>query len=288
MKIGIGLPSTIRNIPGPLIRDWAIRADEGPFSSLGTIDRLVYGNVEPLIALAVAAGVTQRIRLMTGVLLAPLRNVGTFAKQAASLDLLSNGRLTLGLGVGGREDDFRAAPASFQDRGRRFEQQLALMTRIWSGQPVDEETGPIGPTPVQQGGPEVLIGGQTPAAISRVARWGTGYIAGGGSPDQVNGAFRQAEEYWRNAGKSGKPRLAALAYFGLGSDAAERTSAYILDYYGFMGPVAQYIAGAALTSSEAIKTTIQAFADIGADELMLNPCIPELDQVSRLADVVGG
>jgi alkanesulfonate monooxygenase SsuD/methylene tetrahydromethanopterin reductase-like flavin-dependent oxidoreductase (luciferase family) len=287
MKIGIGLPSTIPNVTGSLIRDWAARADEGPFSSLGTIDRLVYGNVEPLMALAMAAGVTQRIRLMTGVLLAPLRNVGTLAKQAASLDMLSNGRLTLGLGIGGREDDYRAAPASFQGRGKRFEQQLALMTRIWSGQPVDDETGPIGPTPVQPGGPEVLIGGQTPAAISRIARWGNGYIAGGGPPEQTNGVFRQVEDYWRNAGKPGNPRLVAIAYFGLGSDAAERVASYILDYYAFMGPVAQYIAGAALTTPEAIKSRIQAFADIGTDELVLNPCIPQLDQVARLADVIG-
>ncbi len=286
MKIGIGLPSTIPNVSGSLIRDWAVRADEGPFSSLGTIDRLVYGNVEPLITLATAAGMTQRIRLMTGVLLAPLRNVGMLAKQAASLDMLSNGRLTLGLGIGGREDDFRAAPASFQDRGRRFERQLALLTRIWSGQPVDDETGPIGPKPVQQGGPEVLIGGHTPAAISRVGRWGNGYVASG-PPDQVNGAFRQAEEDWRKAGKSGAPRLVAIAYYGLGTSAAERAATYILDYYAFMGPMAQYIAGSVLTTPDAIKAASQAFADIGADELVLNPCIPELDQVARLADIIG-
>ncbi len=136
MKIGIGLPAAIPNATSPLIRDWAELADKGPFSSLGIPDRLVYsGSFDPLITLAFVAAETQRIRLMTGVVLAPLYNAGILAKQAASLDVLSNGRLTLGLGVGWREEDFRAAPASFHDRGKRFDQQLELMTRIWSGQP---------------------------------------------------------------------------------------------------------------------------------------------------------
>src|SRR5688500_4194810 len=121
MQTGVGLPATIPDADPSLILDWARQADSGPFSSLGIIDRLAYPNYEPLITLAVAAGVTQRIKLMTTVLLAPLRNAGILAKQAASLDSLSGGRLTLGLGIGGRDDDFAAAPASFHDRGRKFE-----------------------------------------------------------------------------------------------------------------------------------------------------------------------
>jgi alkanesulfonate monooxygenase SsuD/methylene tetrahydromethanopterin reductase-like flavin-dependent oxidoreductase (luciferase family) len=286
MKIGIGLPSTIPNTAGSLVREWARRADEGPFSSLGVIDRVVYGNFEALTTLAVAAGETQRIRLMTGVLLAPLRNTGLLAKQTASLDALSNGRLTLGLGIGGREDDFQAAPASFNDRGKRFEQQLELMTRIWSGQPMNEQTGPIGPAPAQPGGPEILIGGYAPAAISRIQRWGHGYIASG-NPERVDGFFRLAEQHWQSANRPGKPRLVALAYFGLGHDAASRAASYILDYYSFMGPAAQYFANSVPSSPEAIKATIQGFEALGTDELMFMPCIPELDQVRLLAECLG-
>jgi alkanesulfonate monooxygenase SsuD/methylene tetrahydromethanopterin reductase-like flavin-dependent oxidoreductase (luciferase family) len=166
MQVGIGLPAPIPGVSGKFIVDWARKADEGPFSSLGCIDRIVYSNIEPLMAFAAVAGVTQRVRLVTTVLLAPTRNAVLLAKQAASLDVLSNGRLTLGLGVGAREDDFRATSSSFHDRGKRFDQQLDTMKRIWAGEPVSADVGPVGPSPVQQGGPEILIGGYSPAAIS--------------------------------------------------------------------------------------------------------------------------
>jgi alkanesulfonate monooxygenase SsuD/methylene tetrahydromethanopterin reductase-like flavin-dependent oxidoreductase (luciferase family) len=212
MDIGIGLPATIPGTKGSLVLDWAKRADSASFSSLGVLDRMVYPNYEPLIALAAAAAVTSRVRLMTTVLLAPLRGAGVLAKQAASIDALSEGRLTLGLGVGGREDDFRVAPASFRDRARRFEEQLDIMKRIWSGQPVSEEMGPVGPPPAREGGPELLIGGYSPTPIRRVGRWTDGFISGGvPDPEQVRQMFDLAEESWRAEGREaaacGEPLL---------------------------------------------------------------------------------
>jgi alkanesulfonate monooxygenase SsuD/methylene tetrahydromethanopterin reductase-like flavin-dependent oxidoreductase (luciferase family) len=284
MQVGIGLPGTIPGVPGSLILDWARRADAGPFATLATLDRLVYPNYDALIALAAAASVTQRIRLMTTVLLAPLHSAALLAKQAASLDALSGGRLTLGLGIGSREDDFRAAEQDFHIRGRRFEAQLATLRRLWDGQPLTESTGAIGPAPAQAGGPELLIGGYSPPAIARVARWAAGYIAGGASPPQAQQGYAQVEVAWQAAGRTGKPRFVCSSYFGLGDNAREKGSEYILNYYG--GQYGQRIAGGFPTTPEAIKQTIQAFADIGADEVNLWPTIPELDQVDRLADVV--
>ena len=124
MDIGIGLPATIPWTNAPLILEWAKRADSSPFSSLGILDRLVYPNYEPLITLSAAAAVTERVRLMTTVLIAPLRRAGVLAKQAATIDALSGGRLTLGLGVGARENDFQFAPASFHDRTLDAMQEL--------------------------------------------------------------------------------------------------------------------------------------------------------------------
>lgn len=284
MKVGIGLPHAIRNVPGSLIREWARLADEGPFSSLAAVDRLVYDNYEPLTTLAVMAGETRRIRLMTAVLLSPLRNTGLLAKETASLDALSDGRLTLGLGIGAREDDFRAAPAPFHGRGKRFEQQLELMKHLWAGQPVDEQTGPIGPASVHPGGPEVLIGGYTPTAISRLERWGDGYMWGGPDPEKARPCFHLAEEAWQRAGRSGKPRMVVCGAFALGRDADARSTAYILDYHSYLGPAAADAAHAAPSTPEAVKDSIRAFEDLGIDELVLMPCIPELDQLHMLAE----
>jgi alkanesulfonate monooxygenase SsuD/methylene tetrahydromethanopterin reductase-like flavin-dependent oxidoreductase (luciferase family) len=285
MDIGIGLPATIPWTNAPLILEWAKRADSSPFSSLGILDRLVYPNYEPLITLAAAAAVTERVRLMSTVLIAPLRRAGVLAKQAATIDALSGGRLTLGLGVGAREDDFQFAPASFHDRGRRFEEQLELMKHVWSGQAVSDEIGAVGPTPAQERGPELLIGGYTPVSIRRVSRWGDGFISGGvRDPEQVRQLFELAEQSWRDEGREGKPRLVASLYYALGPNAA-RGGDYIRDYYSYFGPGADDMARSIPSSPETIEELIRGFGDIGADEVVCWPTVAELDQVDRLAEI---
>ena len=287
MDIGIGLPATIPGTKGSLVLDWAKRVDSGPFSSLGILDRMVYPNYEPLITLAAAAAITERVRLMTTVLLAPLRGAGVLAKQAATIDALSEGRLTLGLGVGGREDDFQAVPVSFHDRARRFEEQLELMKRIWSGQPVSDEVGPVGPPPARAGAPELLIGGYTPTPIRRVGRWADGFISGGvPDPGQVRQMFDFAEESWRAEGREGRPRLVATLYYALGPN-AERGGDYIRDYYSYFGPAADDMARSIPSSPEDVEGLIRGFGEVGADEVICWPTVAELDQVDRLAYLVG-
>jgi alkanesulfonate monooxygenase SsuD/methylene tetrahydromethanopterin reductase-like flavin-dependent oxidoreductase (luciferase family) len=289
MEIGIGVPGNVPGARGDLILEWARRADAGPFSSVGLVDRLAFPNYEPLMTLAAVAGVTQRIGLVTTILIATLRNGGLLAKQAASLDALSGGRLTLGLGIGTRSDDFAAAPAELQGRARRFEEQLALMKRIWAGEPVGPDAGPVGPPPARPGGPPILIGGQAPAAYRRTARWADGYvITGGRNVERVREAYGEVEAAWRAAGRPGRARLLVTAYYALGPDAAERSAAYIEWYYGFMGPErARGFARGGLSSPEMIREAIRAFAELGADELLFWPCVAELDQLERLQELVG-
>ena len=222
MQIGIGFPANIPGVQGKQLIEWAKKADGGPFSSMGLIDRLVYDNYDPLIAFAAAAGATDRIRLMTTILLAPLHSAALLTKQVASLDALSGGRLTLGLGVGIREDDFQAASVPFHTRGKAFDEQLATMQRIWSGQPFSAEVGAIGPAPAQAGGPEILIGAFAPPALHRLGHWGNGFIAGGGGLQMAKQSFRAAENVWHAAGRAGKPRLVGCAYYALGPEAQTR------------------------------------------------------------------
>jgi alkanesulfonate monooxygenase SsuD/methylene tetrahydromethanopterin reductase-like flavin-dependent oxidoreductase (luciferase family) len=132
VEIGIGLPTTIPGATREQVIEWAKRADAAGFSSLGTIDRVVYPNYEPLVALAAVAAVTERARLLTSVMLLPIRqNAAHVAKQAASIQALSNGRLVLGVGVGGRPDDFEASHVPMEHRGTRLVEMLDEMKRIW-------------------------------------------------------------------------------------------------------------------------------------------------------------
>lgn len=304
MKVGIGLPTTIPGVQPDLVLEWARAADEGPFSSVAVIDRVVYPSFEPLIALASVAGATRRVRLVTSILQAPLRNATLLAKQAASLDVLSHGRLTLGLAVGGREDDFRAVSASFDDRGRRFDKQLALIKHIWSGQSLGDGLGAVGPMPTRPHGPELLFGGYLPAAIRRVGRWGDGYIHEG-PPQEAAELYRVAQESWKAAGRDGRPRFVGSFYFGLGPHAHEKASASLGDYYRFAlkpmpeqasaslrhlaalrAPTVEGIIQSPPSTPEAVRAILQSCVDVGMDEVIALPAIAELDQVHRLAEAV--
>ena len=286
MKVGIGLPGNIPGTKGDFILEWAKRADAGPFSSVGTIDRLVYDNYEPLVILSAAAGATSRVRLLTCVLLAPLHNAGVLAKQAASLDAISGGRLTLGVGVGRRPDDYEAAPAEYNQRGRQMNRTLATMRSLWQGEVVSEGRGAMGPAPVQPGGPEILIGAGTPQAVRRVGKYADGFIAAAGNAATVEQLYQVAVESWDAEGRSGRPRLAGVASYALGPNAAEKVGGYIRHYYSFLGDAAETMAQGAISTPEAVKDTIRDMEGIGMDEVVFLPSVSEMDQLERLADII--
>lgn len=285
MDIGIGLPATIPGVEGEQVVEWARRAERRGFSSLGTVDRLVYGNYEPLLALAAAAAVTERIRLATTVLLAPLRaNGALLAKQAATVDRLSGGRLTFGVAVGGREDDYEASGVDFHTRGKRFDEMLELWPRVWGGEDFGY-AGAIGPPP-PNGRPQLIIGGAAPVTFRRAAQHADGWIMGGGAPDQFSDGAARLDAAWQEAGRDGKPRTMALAYYALGDGAAEAADRYLHDYYGWLGEIADMIAGSAATDAETVKQYVAGFAAAGCDELILFPCSTDPDQVDLLADAI--
>ncbi len=287
MDIGIGLPSTIPGIPGRLILEWASAAEQAGFSCLGTLDRIVYGNLETVPTLAAAAAVTERIGLTTAVLIGPYRGNGALlAKQLATVDSIAGGRLRVGIGVGSRADDYEATGSSFQERGRTFDGQLAELRAVWAQQPRGY-AGPIGPAPVQAGGPPLLIGGNVAAAFRRMAEFGAGWILGAGGPEAFAAGADLARRAWREAGREAEPRLVAIAYVSLGDDAVGHARRYLGDYYSFAGEFAGQIAAGALTSQQKVADTVAGFKDAGCGELILFPCNPDVAQIWLTAEAAG-
>jgi alkanesulfonate monooxygenase SsuD/methylene tetrahydromethanopterin reductase-like flavin-dependent oxidoreductase (luciferase family) len=279
VDIGIGLPNAVPGTSGAQLVEWARRAEARGFSTLWTIDRYRYGNWEPLVALAAAAAVTERIGLATSVLLGPLRvNAVVLAKQVLSLQALSGGRFTLGIGLGGREDDYEVTGVDTARRGRDLDDMLVRMEEIWEG----EEVGPQAPRP------RVLVGGGVEASFERAARFGDGWIAAGAPPDQFAAWRGEFEAAWSAAGRSEEPQNAALAYFALGDDAEADAKAYLTDYYAWLGEaVANFIVEGAAKDADAVKQHVAAFEGAGCQELILFPSLSDPAQVDLLADALG-
>ena len=287
MDIGIGLPATNPGVKREELLTWARRADERGFRTLGTIDRIVFPNLDPLVALGAAAAVTERVRLMTDIVLGPVRGNGAIlAKQAATIDALSNGRLTLGVGVGGRPDDFEAAGIPFERRGQLMDELLVEMKRVWAGEDHGFD-GAIGPPPAQEGGPELLLGGYVETSARRAAQFGDGFTVGGLPPDATAGLVAKVKQEWSDAGREGSPRVVALCYFALGDGARETADAYLKRYYAIMGEEgAEQVAQSAAVDEGMATQYREAFAGVGVDELIYFPCSPDPAQVDLLADAV--
>ena len=283
MEIGIGIPNTVQGATGAQLLEWARRADVAGFSSLASIGAVSFPGYEELTVFAAAGAVTERIRFLSNVLIAPARSSTELAKQAATVDQITGGRLTLGLGVGWRATDYRLTGRDFHTRGRMFDEQLRDLQRAWRGEALAEGTKPVAPPPVQQPIP-LVIGGGEDRSFERAAQFASGWSAGGLPPDVIEGLVQKAQSAWKEAGRDGRPRIVALAYFSLG-DNLEASRRYLLDYYEPMGGMAETIAGSALRSPESITGAIDAFAHVGVDELILDPTVPDPEQVDLLAEV---
>lgn len=282
MDVGIGLPAMIPGAKPEEILDWARRADAAGFSTLSVLDRLVYDSYEPLVTLAAAAAVTERIRLATTILIATYRaDVAVLAKQVASVNRLSGGRLVLGMSAGQRADDYVANQTQLVGRGVRLDEMVDRMRRIWSG----TEPGlanPIGPT---DSAPRLVFGGHSNAAVRRAARHGWGWVSGGSSPRGFEAVLSAAREVWRKDGISAEPRKLAITYFGLGDNADRDVERFLIDYYAFVGLewAVKAIAGTA-SNPAAVREVVRRYREAGCDELLLVPCSADPRQVDLVAE----
>jgi alkanesulfonate monooxygenase SsuD/methylene tetrahydromethanopterin reductase-like flavin-dependent oxidoreductase (luciferase family) len=286
MRIALGLPSRVESASGEMMLEWVTRAEAGPFSSIVVTDRVVSQALEPLSVLAMAAGATKRIGLMTSVVIGPTRETTLLARQTSTIDTLSGGRLTLGVGIGVRKNDYLASGTDFHRRGRSSEKQYELLRKLWAGETLSSDTGAIGPRAVRRGGPELLIGGYVPAIVERIAKWGDGYMApGGGEPESMLKTWQNILQAWKNYSRSGQPRWVGASYFALGPNAVQHATEYINHNYGYNPELAAKRLRTLPSSNEAVMTAIKRQADMGVDEFILRPCAEDLDQMDRLAEI---
>lgn len=277
MRVGIGLPSTVPGAAGAAVVEWARRADAGPFATLAVLDRLRYDSLDPFVALAAAAAATTRVGLATMIAIGPLRSPAALAKQAASVAALAPGRLTLGLAVGARRDDYEAAGVDHSTRGAALSAQLAYLR----GGAEAAGVGPAARFGLAGGGIGLLVGGTSGAALVRMARYGDGHAHGGGPPRAFAGAATRARAAWQDLGRPGAPLLWGQGYVALGDP--ERGRAYLRDYYAFTGPFAERVAAGALTTTREVREFVRGYAAEGCDELVLFPTGADPDEVDRLA-----
>lgn len=282
MKIGIGLPNQVREVDPRIVPEWARRAEDAGFSTLGTVGRVAYPGVMDTVALAAAAGATRRIGLLSNVLLGTVWPATLLAKEIAGIDGVSGHRLTLGLGIGSRADDFVVDGLGLARRGNRLDADLRIYQRVWRGEPVGGGENPAVPPGTRQ--VPLLFGGFAPAALARMARWGEGYLGSSMPVSVVADAFARARAAWKEHGREGEPRLVAIAYFALREP--DRGRAKIRDYYVDIGKAVDMITGAVRTTPEEVRQAVREFADLGADELVFNPATDNLDDIAALADAV--
>lgn len=285
MKIGIGLPNVVRNTGGKRIVEWARAAEAAGFAGLATIGRVAYPGYEELMALSAAAAVTDEVDLFTDILLGATRSPVQLAKEAATLDQLSGGRFVLGLGSGGREDDFLASSVHFKHRGRRMDQAMEVMHAAWKGELVEGALNPVTPRPTNGESVPIIFGGSSDAALARMAKWSIGWTMGGGGPEQFVKAKEKVEAFWKMAGRQGRPELRALSYFALGPEADSAAEQSLGDYYGREGWAKDMWKGIPRTAEDA-KARTEAFAEAGVGELYFIPTASTLDQVELLAKAV--
>lgn len=290
MDLGLTLPSFVAGTDRATTLEWCRRIDDGPFTTIAVGERTAFHSHEMFATLAFAAAATERVRIAATVAVVPTHDTVRIAKQVATIDVLSGGRFTLGVGVGGREQDYRALSTPFRNRFARLDEQVDEMRRIWRGESVIDGVPPIGPTPVQAGGPPILTSSMGPKSLARSAKWADG-IAGfslGPDPDEVRATFAAVQAAWIEAGRTTAPSLTTSSWYSLADDGAERLHRYASEYLSTFGPeVARSMADLCrLSDAGALRDAIDGLAEAGCEEFVLVPTSGDLDELDRLLAVV--
>ena len=286
------LPVMESDLDGSVLEDWARIVDDGPFSSLCWGERIAFGNPDSLTLLGALAAWTDRVRLVTTVIVPQLHDPVMLAKALATGDMLSGGRLTVGIGVGGRKEDYDAVGADTATQTMRgMAERVAILKRVWAGEKVTESVLPVGPSPVQPGGPPLMVGTIGPKTVRSAAHWADGMAGTTLDLDvaKQNELFDVARTAWSEAGKP-KPHLATSFWFAIGEGDAPRAQIHrhLRRYMNWIP--AEFVDAIAPTtgwagSDDELAEVLRGFEAIGTDEVHLIPTSSDVDQLRRVAEV---
>lgn len=281
VEIGVVLPAKLPGVSSETVLEWAKLADEGPFSSVAMPDRLSYPNWDPLLTLAAAAATTSRVRLLTAALLGPLRPAAWLAKQVGTLDVLSGGRLVLGVAVGARPLDYQLGGVRWDSRGKLLDEELELLSRLAAAPDPDQDLGPASRADLP-----VLIGGASPPALRRLLRYGAGYISGGIRPEIVRHELAACRAAWDEAGRKGRMRAVACTWFA-SDERWDEAHAGMQAYYAKGGPPPG-VCDELHRGADGVRRAIERYADLGVDEIVFATFTPWKEELEWLAGVISG
>jgi len=293
MKISMTLPVMEAGLDRTRLQAWTRSVEAGPWHSLAMGERIAFVNPELMTLLGACAMLTERVRLVTTVVIAPMHDPVWLAKQLATVDVLSGGRLSVGLGIGGREEDYESVRADLTARTNdELVRRAHELKRLWSGEPIGRGIDrPLEPAPLQPGGPELLAGAIGPRATVKAARWADGLtgFSWGPEPHEIGEAFERARGAWREAGRP-EPRLSVGFWFAAGDAPREQIASHLHRYLSWLP--SSFVDSVVPTTGfagdgPALRSLLGELESIGADEVFLVPTHIDEAQAERVADWIG-
>lgn len=276
MQIGVALPTMARGYTRSTTLDWCRGIDAGPFSSISCGERITFQNQEMNVVNAAAAALTERVRVFVNLVVLPMHPIPLIAKQIATLDVLSGGRVTLGVGIGGREHDYLAMGSTMARRHQRLDDGVAQLRDLWAGGAAFEGADPTGPSCVQDGGPPILAGAMGPKALARAAQWADGVSGFSIDADAAGmaAAAVAARQAWDDAGRAEAPKVVTGCFYTLGGDDPQSTlRGFTYDYLRIFGEeFARLMAdGAPVWNGDRLLQALEQAEEAGVDEFILVP-----------------
>ena len=286
MKIGMTLPVMETDLTRKDLEKWTKKIDTGPWSHIALGERILFPNPEFISTLSAVSAWTNRVEIIATVSILTMHNPILSAKQFATIDMLAEGRFTLGVGVGGREEDYTAINSNWSDRRwATLAKNVKTMQSVWSKDYHKE----MGPNTFSKAGPQILAGAVGPKAMSMSADFAMGLAGFSFNADlkEINDSFNRVKEAFSQ--KKISPRLITSFWFGLGDTGRDDIKTHLTRYLGWMGKDLaknlSEIAGFSGNQNDLYNFLVE-IKELGATDALLVPTSKDISQLSMAEEVV--